>query len=423
MSAAVMSAAVATATAAAAITGAGPSGAGAIFPPGLRRVVLAGHPRAGQGEVPQAVAAAIAHQPKEILLALAAACAAAAGLPAQRANPHFLPVAEWSPALAVMHFDRLDQLCPVPLAQVTLLLDGEDLLILAEERRSEDQAGLQRQRCLLMDRILSVAPAAADAAAAPLLPEGGRVEPAPLGALLSGAPALPTQEGAAAPVQWLACDLETGPYNFLQVRRDQTLGTSHVRVLMGQAARAGRPSLLAFATPRSLGELGPALRAFAALARPAEGRRGGGGGPSALLHLMFFGGPEAFRQALAEQPNATFFNDNFRCPAIRVLFAPFAAAEALAAIRGASLCLDTAYGGLLDGLARALGVANRVVLGPDGRFDAWAGGRELAREVAWDEVLSPGTLARRRQKADRSRERMLADVMEAMLAAADPAAR
>ena len=75
-------------------------------------------------------------RPKDILLELARAWLAAADGPeTEFANPHFLPIAEWSADLGVLHGAALELACPVPRARNLLLLDGEDLLGLAEEDR------------------------------------------------------------------------------------------------------------------------------------------------------------------------------------------------------------------------------------------------------------------------------------------------
>lgn len=386
--------------------GSGSMAAG-MLPAGASRMLLAGQPRAATAsEAPGTPPAA--HHPKEVLMALAAA--SAAGVPVERANPHFLPIADWADGLAVAHFGAVELVCPVPVAHNTLLLDGQDLLTLAEERRVEDDLGLHRQRCVLMDRVLSVAPAPlTEAAAASGLLPAGRLAPLPIEALLEAAPVGPRPRLATEPVRWLAADLETGPYNFLHLKREPKLGTSQLRVLMDPAARGGRPAVVAAATPRNLGELVPALRAFAALAQEQD--RAG----APLMFVLFFGTPEELAHALSERPHAGFFGDNFRCPAIRLVFAPFAPAEVLEAVRGATVVVDTCFGGLPDALARGFGVGNRILMGADGRFDAWVGGRPAMAEVAWDEVLSPAMLARRRHKADRSRERLLAEVLESML--------
>lgn len=362
-----------------------------------RRVVLAGQPRAARDPG----LATLVHQPKECLLALARAALEAAGQEAVLANPHFMPIAEWSPDLAVLHFGALELACPVPLARNLMLLDGEDLLGLAEERRAGEVCGLRRQRAELMDRLLVCAP---EAGWGGLLPEG-RAAPLPVAPLLAEAGRLLPE--ASRPVRWMECDLETGPYNFLHLRREPTLGTSQVRVLLDSAARGGRPALVAFATPATLCDLGAALRAFAALEEPES--RG------ARLFVFFFGSPEEFAASLAERPYATFFGDNFRCPAIRFLFAPFAAADLLAALGGAAGSIDTCHGGLLDGLARGLGLPLRLVLGPDGRFDAWQGERRRVAGIAWEEVLSPASLARRRHKTDRTGDRALAETLAKLL--------
>ena len=373
-----------------------------------RRLVLTGHTRSAAS--PQGCAAV--QRPKEILLALAAALAAAEGLPVERANPHFAPLAAARDTdLAVAHFGPLELSCPLPRARNVLLLDGEDLLLLAEEWRSEDRFGLHRRRALLMDAILSLAP---PAAMGELLP-GERVRPAPLVALLAAAEGLARQPGGSppGPVQWMECDLETGNYNFLQLRRTPKLGTRHARVLLDPGLRKGRAALLAFATPGTLADLGPALRAFAALRAGAPAAQG------PLFFVLFFGTPEEFGSALAMRPDAPFFGDNFRCTGIRFLFAPFAAADLLAAIRGSTATVDSCHGGVLEALARSLGVPNRVVLGPDGSFEAAAGGRvAAARGIEWERVLRPETLVRRRQKANRAGERALATLLEAMLAPA-----
>ena len=407
----------ATDVVAAAVPGAPRSPGLAQFADAARRLVLAGYPRTAQPQGPRAELAV--QRPKEVLLALAAALAAAEGLLVERLNPHFTPAAEWDGALAVAHFCPLELTCPLPLARNVLLLDGEDLLVLAEERRAEGEFGLQRRRVQLMDAVLSVAPPRATAG--DLLPPVP-VRPAPLAALLDVAAWLPApgrrglgqpggQPGTqSVPVQWMRCDLETGHYNFLELKRHPKLGSSHARVLLDAAQRGGQPALVGFATATTLAELGPALRTFAALRCDAVA---GGGGPQ--FFVFFFGGPEEFAAALAARPDALFFGDNFRCPAIRFLFAPFSAPDLLEAVRRAAATVDCCYGGVLDALARGLGVANRVVLGPDGGFDAETPGGGARRGVAWDAVLAPGMLARRRQKADRSAERVLADVLEAML--------
>ena len=92
----------ATDVAAAAVPGAPRSPGLAQFAGAARRLVLAGYPRTAQ---PQGLRAELAVQrPKEVLLALAAALAAAEGLRVERLNPHFTPAAEWDGALAVAHF-------------------------------------------------------------------------------------------------------------------------------------------------------------------------------------------------------------------------------------------------------------------------------------------------------------------------------
>ncbi|WP_135465812.1 hypothetical protein [Crenalkalicoccus roseus] len=349
-----------------------------------RRVVLAGRPR------PSALphGPGLAWHPKDCLLALAGAALEAEGREVAFANPHFLPPADWEGDLAVLHAAPLDLACPLPVARNALLLDGEDLLGLAEERRAGEPRGLRRRRAELMDRLLTVAP---EAVWAGLLPGGA--SPLPLAPLLAAAGRLPA---VAAPVGWMACDLETGPYNFLGLRRDPEPGTSRIEVL----AEAGRPALLAFATPGTLGDLAPALRAFAAL-EAAEAR----------LLVFFFGAPEALAESLA----GGFSGDNFRCPAIRFLFAPFPVAALLAALRAAAGCVESCHGGGIGALAEALGTRGRVVLGPGGVFDAWREGRALARGIAWEAVLTPAALAQRRRKAHRAGERALADALAALL--------
>ena len=380
-----------------------------LIPSAARRLVLAGRPQAS--ESPAATGGpAPATEPKELLLALVEAVARAAGLEVLRANPHFLPASEWTPELAVAHFASLEVACPVPVARNVMLLDGEDMLGLAEERRAGDQRGIRAQRLALMDRVLTVAPALALNG---LLPEGAawpplQVAPVPLEPLLEQADRGLRAEGAARPIQWLACEQDTGPYNFLQLRREARLGSSHLRVLTGAAEDGAerRPILVAFATPGTLGELGPALRTFAALGAEARG---------GLLFVLFFGSPADFASAVAERPHALFFGDNFRCPDIRILFGPFGAAEVLDAVRQATVCLDTCYGGVLDGLARRMGIGNRIVLGPDGSFDAWAAGEAVAGGIAWDRALDAGTLTRRHLKANRAGERPLASTLARML--------
>lgn len=363
-----------------------------------RKVVLAGQPRsaAARGEA----GAVEVHHPKEVLLALARGWAAAAGAEPVVANPHFMPIAEWSRDLLVLHFSSLDLACPVPLARNVMVVDGEDLVGLAEERRSGDRFGLRQRRLELMDRILALTPAAACGS---LLPQD-RAEAVPIAPLLAHAGSLAAE--SAGPVRWLACDLETGPYNFLQLRRDPKLGTSHVPVLFKASSRGGRPALVAFATPGTLGDLGPALRAFRALEQE---------GAQALLFVFFFGSPEEFAASLQEHQHAVFFGDNFRSSGIRFLFAPFVAADLLQALRGAAATIDTCYGGLLDALARGLGLGQRLVIGPDGSFDAWRNGQAVVAGIAWESVLDGGALSRRRHKVNRAGERELVSVLAGML--------
>jgi hypothetical protein len=385
-----------------------PGAPGAAVP-----LILAGQPHFAPHHVPgDGTAPPPVMRAKEVLLALTAALGTARGTPTRCLNPHFMPIADWEPGTAVLHFAALEQTCPVPLVRNTLVIDGEDLLTLAEERRAEDPHGLHRRRALLMDRVLSAAP--------PGLPVAEVLPPAHVGAapvatlladagpLLASAGAHPGQSG---PVQWLNCDLQTGNYNFLELRRQPKLGTSHAKVLLQPAARDARPVLLGFATHGTLAELGPALRAFAAV-------RGTPDGPAARAEcfIFFFGSPEAFSAALAARSHALFFGDNFRCPAIRFLFAPFGAPDVLDAIRSATCTLDSSYGGVLDALARGMGVPNRLVMGPDGRFDAVAGETALAAGIDWAQALAPATLARRRHKANRAGERDLAAVLERLLA-------
>lgn len=376
------------------------------------RLVLSGHPRPGAAAARQDVQAL---RPKELMLALAAAVAEADGLQVQRANPHFTPLAEWDAGLAVAHFCGVDVCCPLPVARNALVLDGEDLLALAEEQRAEDAFGLHRRRVGLMDAVLSVAPPGV--VAAPLL--GREAAALPVAALLArGAPLVEDggrrRAGAgpllAGPVQWLGCDLETGHYNYLELKRRPRLRTSHARVLLDPGLRGGAAALIAFATPGTLAELGPALRAFAALRSGATE-----GEAASLFFVFFFGSHDEFATALAARPDALFFGDNFRCPAIRFLFAPFAPADVLAAVRGAGAVVDSCYGGALDALARGMGVGNRILLGPGGTVEAHRDAGRLVGDIAWPEVLAPGTLASRRQKINRAGERRLAEVLEAVI--------
>lgn len=373
---------------------------------GAEQVVLAGPAR----PVGAAGSASTVFRPKDILLDLVQARLGAGGKdegggPDIRvANSHFLPISDWSDRLAVVHFSALEQTCPVPLARNIQVLDGEDLLGLGEERRLSDRNGLRHQRVGLMDHVLSLVPvppglvgrAASPLALPPLLAHAGQL-----------------RRDGIRPVQWCACDIETGPYNFLHLRRQPTLRTTHVRVLLDGAAAArdkgrGAPTLVAFATPQGLGELGPVLRAFAALpgSREAAGPR---------LQVFFFGAPEELVGALAERSWASFFGDNFHCPGIRFLFAPFAAADLLDTVANAAGTVDSCHGGVLDALARALRVRARLVLGSDGGFDAWQDGQATAQFIAWDTIHAAATLAGRQHKAGRGQERRLLGVMATML--------
>ncbi|MBX9698103.1 MAG: hypothetical protein K2X74_01645, partial [Acetobacteraceae bacterium] len=239
---------------------------------------------------------------------------------------------------------------------------------------------------------------------------GGRARVLPMPALVEQAgrllaPARPGGAASPSPVQWMACDLESGHYNYLALKRQPRLGSSHAPVLLDPALRGGRPGLVAFATPATLGDLGPVLRAFAALHVAA--------GPQ--FFVFFFGGVEEFATALTTRADQLFFGDNFRCPAIRFLFAPFSAADVLEAVRGAGATVDCVHGGVLEGLAAGLGVPNRILLGPGGTFDADLAGSAAMRGIAWDAVLSAEVLAQRQQKANRAGERALAEVLEAMV--------
>lgn len=378
------------------------------FAPGAR-VVVAGQPRAGATRPPPGGAVEV-HHPKELLLALARAALDAAGAAVSEDNPHFMPIAAWETSLTVLHGASLDLVCPVPVASNTLFLDGEDLLALTEERMAGDPDGLRQRRLALMDRILSLTPAAAARAA---LPRGELpVAPAPVDALLAHADALVAPPEAGAPprsVRWLACDFESGPYNFLGLRRDRTPGSSQVAVQIEAAARGGAPVLVAFATPGTLADLGPVLRAFRAAEQ--EGGRG-------TLFVFFFGSPEEFSAVLAARTQALFFGDNFRSARIRFLFAPFGAGEVLGALRHASGSIDSAYGGVLDALAGGIGLRHRLVLGPQGRFDeAGADGPSVAggaHAIGWDALYDPATLVRRRQATMRAAERSLVDAIAAI---------
>lgn len=357
---------------------------------GAAKVVLAGHPRPA-ARIPGSVSTVF--QPKGLLLELVATqLEAVGGPPARVANPHFLRIAEWTEALTVLHASALDLTCPVPLARNIQLLDGEDLLGLAEERRLGDPAALRRQRIDLIDHVLGLGPMPAALA-------GTAASVLALDQLLAHAGRLPAE--GARPVQWCACDMETGPYNFLQLRRQPRLRTTHVRVLLDDARSGGRPYLVAFATPRGLRELGPVLRALAALADAAAGAA------PPMLEVFFFGTPEELVAVLADQPRTSFFGDNFRCPGIRFLFAPFAASDLLAMVAQAAGTIDSCHGGVLDALGRGLRVRSRLVIGPDGRFDAWRDGEAVAEGIAWDAIHAADTLAGRHYKADRARERPL----------------
>jgi hypothetical protein len=382
-----------------------------VAEPGTR-VLMAGQPRTQR---PQHDGPAEAHHPKELLLGLARAGLRAAGAEVTEGNPHFLPIAEWLPTMTVLHGAPLDLACPVPVVRNAMFLDGEDLLALAEERVAGDPHGLRQRRLALMDRVFALVPERAWDKLPPRVLSV--LEPAPVAALLGHAAALARPDGGAAgglpprPVRWLPCDVETGPYNFLGLRRDRPPGSSQVAVQFEAAAArgGGGPVLVAFATPGTLGDLGPALRAFRALAE--EGGR-------AMLFVFFFGSPEEFAASVAARSHALFFGDNFRSPRIRFLFAPFEAGEALEALRRATGSIDSAYGGVLDALARGLGLRHRLLLGPDGRFDlaggASAGGPAEGHAIAWGELYAPATLARRRQAANRAAERALVGALAAM---------
>lgn len=364
---------------------------------GVERVILAGHPRPMAQAVP---GISTVWRPKELLLELARAELAELGLPVTLTNPHFLKTSEWSRSLAVVHCSALELTCPVPLARNVQLIDGEDMLGLAEERRQGEREGIRRQRAVLMDRLASVvlAPAVNE-----LLP-ASRHRPLRLAPLLRQVPRLPTE--GARPVQWMECDLETGPYNFLRLKQQPKLATSHVRVLVDTVARGGRPALVAFATPLAMGDLCAALRAFAAMVGQA---------PETVLLVFCFGTPEDILGALNEKPQLAFFGDNFRCPNIRFLFAPFAAADLLHAVRTATGVIDTCHGGLLDALAEGLGVGNRLTVCADGSFDAWTGGVAQPSGIAWADVLEPAALNGRHHKTSRAAERQLVGALGAML--------
>lgn len=366
------------------------------------RLVLAGAP--GGGGEPTDGATAL--RPKDLLLALAGIAATGSGRQVRRANPHFLPADGAAVAQAVAHFSALDVACPLPGCRNTLVLDGEDLLDLAEEHQAEASAGVHRLRAGLMDGLLTVAPPGLEARA--LL---GR-SPAPLqvAALLrplSAPEALPPGP-APHPVRWRPCDLETGHYNYLGLKHSPGLTVSELGLLRDPAFE-GSKSVLAFATPRSLPEIAPALRAFAAIADPRQQ------GEERRFILLFFGTPEAFGAAVGAPPDGLFFGDNFRCPAIRIVFAPFTTIDVLGVIRRARLVIDGCYGGVLDALARELGVARRIILGPAGTLDAETGAGPALRGIDWPALLERPLLQQRRQKADRRGEIRLAELIEAML--------
>jgi hypothetical protein len=384
----------------------------ASSPTARGRLVLAGQPRFASRQhaewdemLPSEVL-----RPKDLLLVLAAAEAERRGQAASRQNPHFMAASDRTDQVEVMHFGALELTCPVPRAENTLVIDGEDLLALAEERRLEDKSGLRWRRLSLMQRILSAGHPSLEPG--DLLPAQPGV--APFGAGLPGhGGGAPAAHGTvlghrrSGPVQWMACDLQTGPYNFLELRRQPRLSTSQVGVLLQLGSGTARPSMIGFATPNTLPEWGPVLRAFAAIGVGASGQ--------ARLFLFFFGSPEEFASAVAAHPQALFFGDNFRCRAIQILFAPFGGAEVLDAIRAATCTVDTAFGGVLEGLAREMGVARRIVLGVQGEFDVCGGVAPPITGIDWQAALQPRTLTRRRQKASRAGERRLAEVMEAML--------
>jgi hypothetical protein len=392
-----------------------PAEAGA-WPPGTAdggRLILAGQPLVVDRRSPPEAGGAIGiFRPKELLLALTEALAVSEGIAVERASPHFLPMTAWRDGMAVLQFGTVGLSCPAPATYNGLVLDGEDWLALAEEQRSEDGLGLNRRRVRLMDQVFSVA---APGLHGPVLVDW-EVADVPVCMLLDrvGPTLMAAAQTAAArlgPVRWLVCDLETGHHNFLHLRRDPKLGTSGVGVLLGLGARERPPSVVAFATPATLADLGPALRAFAALQPTA----GGDGTVEAVFHVFFFGTPEEFGAALASRAGALFFGDNFRCPAIRFLFAPFPAGELLLAIQASAGTVDTCFGGTLDRLAAGLRVPSRIVLGVDGRFDALGPGDAAVNGIDWGVSLTLASLARRRHKADRSTERALAAALERMV--------
>ena len=334
-------------------------------------------------------------RPKDILLELARAWIAAADGPETvLANPHFLPMAEWSADLGVLHGAALELACPVPQARNLLLLDGEDLLGLAEEDRLGNPNGLRRQRLRLMDQVFVLGPATAAATAT-----------APGAVPLRALPPMPGLAAAEPrPVPCCDCAFETGPYKFLGLRRQPELGASPMRALLERARRESGRYLVAFATPRGLLELGPVLRAIAALPD----------GPA--LVVCFFGTPGDLAAGIAAQPEASLFGDRFACPRIRFLFGPFAAADLLEAVAGAAASIESSHGGVLEALARALGVPNRLVMGPDGGFDAWQDGAALAEGIAWQTLHAPEILARRHRKGNRAAERRLLAVLAGIAA-------
>ncbi len=208
------------------------------------------------------------------------------------------------------------------------------------------------------------------------------------------------------PIQHRAASFQTGPYNHLGHPERPALGSLHLRVLVERAAAAGRPFAVLLASPETTAETGLLMRVFRAL---------GESGAGIDLLVLFFGTPEEMERSVGGRPQTTFFGDNFACPAVRCLFAPFSEAEVVFALQRAAAVFDTAYGGTVERLAERLRLQRVFTVAADGRYAERENGRALPGNLDSASMFSEEVIRGRDRKIDRRAEKALLQRLEAVV--------
>lgn len=261
-----------------------------------------------------------------------AASAAVAGRDLALRDPHFGRLAALADGAVVIHVSDLGRSCPMPGATNVQVVRRRELFDLTREGMNRGHVPFRRRILGLMDHLLLLEPVERlRAYGAVDVFEGASL--LQLAAVDKDGPS-PGVRGK--PIQHRAASFQTGPYNHLGHPERPALGSLHLRVLVERAAAAGRPFAVLLASPETTAETGLLMRVFRAL---------GESGAGIDLLVLFFGTPEEMERSVGGRPQTTFFGDNFACPAVRCLFAPFSEAEVVFALQRAAAVFDTAYGG------------------------------------------------------------------------------